>query len=790
MQITPYIIALENIIDEPVGGKALGLSRLIKHQLRVPSGFVIVNASLNQLPHDIKQAYQRIGASNVAVRSSALGEDAADISFAGQYDTILNVKGMEALNIAINDCIASLETDRALSYQQEWQTDKTTMNVVVQQMVDAQFAGVVFTADPVSGRHDHLVIDVVEGLGESLVSGTANSDHYVLDNNNNMVDEVCVGSEKLLSHAYIQQLANEARNAAILLGEPLDLEWAIDKDGILYWLQARPITTIGLDLQYLNSAVKPDHVLTRCNIGEIFPGPSCPLTYSMQGKSLDSSLQYMQARFIGLDEANSSIVSQVAYVGGHMFINLTASLDASCYTLLSRAETTAQSICGRTIPELKEPLQKKPLWRRIFGIKDFIVYVREAEKVTSDFAMKMKALSIHYHHDSQSMFNELEHKRHWLTDVTKVHMQSSAMSGALEGVVQSIISKGAISPSLDDQAKAAKLFAGASSVESALLVEQLDVVVDLIAEHSQAKAAFHDVNAALALAWLLSNEAGAAQKAFLSFLENHGHRSYRELCFMEKAWIDEPVKLIASLQAALMARFYPNKAMAIEPVINIKNQPLLIRYLLPRVHNAIRRREYTKSMMVKVTHTLKRAYRYLGELLVQEGKLADANLVFFFLHEELGAFISGQQPELSEIVKLRRRSYEFQQQLVYPDIVVGMPQSIKKVKTELQDGQLRGRPVSKGVVEGIVRIAMNVADAAQLQPGEILVAPVTDVGWTPYFSLIAGLITEVGSAVSHGAVIAREYGLPCIVSAQGATSALKTGDRVRLDADTGIITQL
>lgn len=797
MSAKPYLLPLENIVDEAVGGKARGLARLIGLGLAVPRGFVIINARAGEYPHDLLQAYAMLGNGKVAVRSSALGEDAGDNSFAGQFETILNVEGEAALKRAVDACVSSLQNERAAAYQKSREhTQETTMCIVVQNMVDASLAGVLFTADPVSGRHDWLVVDAVAGLGDALVSGEASSDHYVVSNNGSLsgrdtlVEEVLAGGQRLLSEQQLQQLANEARGAARRLGEPLDMEWAIDQAGQLFWLQARPITTLGTDLHELDTAVRPDHVLTRCNIGEIFPGPSCPLTYSVQGRFLDVSMNYMQARFMGCDPSLYKGMSHIAYAGGHMFINLTASLDATRYSLLARAEETAQSVCGFSIPELVEPADKKSFMRRLWGIRDFYRFVTEAHGRVTDFAIHMKGFFVEYHHDSLSMYQEIRNKLPWLQEATTMHLQSSAMSGVMEGIVQNIISKGQHPPTPEQQAMAARLFAGAAHVESAMLVEQLDQVVDLIAAYPEGKACFHDVSPGKALEWLQGDESGVIAMAFESFLHLHGHRSYRELCLQEKAWVDEPEKLVASMQASLMARYSHSARVLDEGHVDLTGQTWLVRFLLPRAHAAIRRREYSKSMMVRATHIIKRAYRHLGRLMADEGRIADEELVFYFLHEELGEFLAGKNPALAELAKKRRLAHEFQQKLVFNDVCIGKPQPVELAKAALQDGQMQGRPVSRGVVEGTVRVALNVSEAAALQPGEILVAPVTDVGWTPYFSLIAGLVTDVGSAVSHGAVIAREYGLPCIVNARGATRLLKTGDRVRLDADTGVITRL
>ena len=788
---SPIIHPLKNCAELELGGKARGLAQLMRIPLKVPDGFVIEHAASGAYPAQLLEQYQAIGAGAVAVRSSALGEDGGDNSFAGQFETLLNVKGELALKSAIDQCVQSLANERAAAYQQQREhNQETRMCVVVQTMVDAAAAGVLFSADPVSGRHDRLVIDAVAGLGEALVSGESESDHYLLDEENRVLKQQTVGETAILSDQQLQQLADEARKAVSVLGEPLDMEWAIDKNGELFWLQARPITTIGSDLNELDTPVPDNHVVTRCNVGEIFPGACPPLTYSVVGKAIDSSMQSMSGYFCGRQTVDIKPVDQFRYVAGHLFIDLTASVAASRYTLLAKAEATAQSICGRTIPELIEPDDKKNILRRVWGIKDFIVYIFRASKTTAEFAQRLKAFYIEYHHNSAAMYQELDKKRHWMTDASNMHLRSSAMSGTMEGVIQGIISKGAATPSLEDQAMAAKLFAGASQVESAVLVDQLDHVVDLIGEHSEGKERFHDVDTATALHWLRSEVSGAAGAAFTDFLQQHGHRCYKELCLMTPAWADQPETLVESMQASLMARYQTSGGKNTHDVVNMREQPRLIRWLLPKAHAAIRGREYSKSMMVRVAHQLKRGYRHLGGLLAQEGRLESADLVYFLTHEELGELINDQKPLLAEQAKKRRISYAFQDRLYFQDIYQGKPEPVELALQQLEDGQLAGRAVSKGVVEGHARVARNLSEAASLQPGEILIAPVTDVGWTPYFSLIAGLATDVGSAVSHGAVIAREYGLPCVVNLQVATSTFQTGDRIRLDADTGVLTLL
>lgn len=370
-------------------------------------------------------------------------------------------------------------------------------------------------------------------------------------------------------------------------------------------------------------------------------------------------------------------------------------------------------------------------------------------------------------------------------------MRSSAASGVMEGIIQGLVSKGERPATVEQQAEAASLLAGAENVESAMLVAQLDEVVDQIATHADVVSAFQQADTSAALAWLQGPESGAAALCFADFLKLHGHRSFRELCLREKGWVDEPEKLVRTMQASVAARFteayQPRQVATIEP----GDLSRAMRWLLPKAHRAVRQREQSKSLLVETTHRLKRGYRHLGKLLVSEGRLQDADLVFFMTHKELVDFCKQPSPEMAELTKKRRLALAFHEKLEFNDVYVGHPQPMIWQGTKGSgDGSLVGRPVSRGRVEGFARVALNLEQAAGLQAGEILIAPITDVGWTPYFSLIAGLATDVGSAVSHGAVIAREYGLPAIVNLRTATRQFATGDRVCLDADRGVLTKI
>ncbi|MFK7730852.1 MAG: PEP/pyruvate-binding domain-containing protein [Pseudomonadales bacterium] len=785
-----YLLALKDAAGEAVGGKAHGLAQLINMGLRVPDGFVIVNAQIDALPQELEQRYASI-TGPVAVRSSALAEDGDSESFAGQFDSYLNVDSFSALNDAIKNCIASLNTSRAQAYQQRSGEQETTMNIVVQSMVDARAAGVVFTADPVSGRHNRLVVDSVMGLGEALVSGEATPDHFVLAPNDEVLERSLVADDASITDSELLRIAQDARTAAASTGNPLDLEWAIDHNGDLYWLQARPITTLGVDLNDGCTPIPADQVITRCNVGEMMPGPVCPLTFSVQGRAIEHGMQYMHTQY-ARRPAITDEWTQINLFYGHMFINLSGSLDAGRNVSFNTAENTAAGVCGRAIPELKNPENRRLLPFRWLGSLRFFRFCMRAAKFTAEFESRFRHFHIAYTDHSESMIMEMETKFPWLCEMNEVHLRTSAYSGVMEAVIQSIVtgkSKDTDPEKMAElQAEAARLLAGASDVESAVMVEQLDGILDLLAEDQTAAQNFSDASSAMALAWLNKPQSAAVGLRFREFMQRHGHRGYRELCVRSPAWVDEPERLVESMQASIASRMsgvYKPKNL---DAVDLDSLPAILRYLLPKAHDAIRLREQTKSALVLCTHTLQSGYRHLGELLQQENKLPDADLVFFMSREELSSFCRDGDEEMIALCEKRRTALEFQDLLEFDDVHVGPaePRDHDPIVTT-EHGELIGRPVSRGVVEGRARVATTLAEAAKLRHGEILVSKITDIGWTPYFSLIAGLATDVGSAVSHGAVIAREYGLPAIVNLQVATKIVKTGDLIQLDADRGIL---
>lgn len=785
------ILTLDELGDAPVGGKAEGLAKLVRLGLRVPRAFVIVGAAPGNLPEDLEARYAELGGGPVAVRSSALGEDSADASFAGQYETVLDVTGIDALRTAIDTCLASLHNNRAAAYRQQSApgVDGAAMSVVVQNMAPAAMAGVLFTADPVTGRRDRVIIDAVRGLGEALVSGHASPDHYVLDRRGNTREAQINGTTAILGDNIRRDLVAYALTAEAAEGCPLDLEWAVDADGDIHWLQARPITHLPPDPNELDTPITdPTHVYTRCNVGEMFPGACTPLSYSFTARSIDVGMQMMHVQ-VGIQDA---VVPQMRFLmmnSGHLFLNLSTMSETATHALGSSAEQLALSVCGRPVTEFTiEGGNPPPRMRRAANGIRYIRYLLSQPQARREMKRLVAELRFPESTSAAAAWQEIDRRFPVIYDAMHYHLISSAGSGVLTPALLGVIARGR-EANATDHAKVAALLAGADDVESADIITGAERIADRVAAHPDGREYFTDAEPDAALDWIRSPAAGAARAEFEGYLRDHGHRAIKELELRQPEWRKDPLPVIRSLQVSLRqresARAKPTPAAAPADAGRV------VALLAVMARRAVRSREETKSGLVAVTTRFKQAYRALASLLVAEGLLPDPDAVFFLTHDELGRLARDRETGLLPVALARREAFAHQETYEFPDVFQGEPERVDlDLNAAVDDGSLgivRGAPVSRGRVTGVARIVRNLDEAASIQRGEILIAPITDVGWTPYFSLIAGLVTDIGSAVSHGAVVAREYGLPAVVNTRIATRVFTTGDLIVLDGESGVV---
>ncbi len=786
------IIPLREIKNEQVGGKASGLAQLLNCGLKVPEGFVIVpDDDPKQAINELREYYSLIGEGKVAVRSSALEEDSAEFSYAGQYKTFLNVEGIENVKKAVINCIESASLERVKKYSSNLsQKTESPVAVVVQQMIEPKISGVLFTLDPSTGE-EKILVNAVYGLGEALVSGKSRPDLYVLDRGGKLVMQEISGNEPILSREKLDRLVNEALFAEKHLGKALDMEWAIDDKGEIHWLQARKITTLNtLTINELDTPSFSDHIYTRANVGEMLPGAVTPLSISVFAEAIDIGLKWMYQKVGVYPKSNNG--RYVCNFYGHLFFDLTQMYEIARSILGTSKENFEINLIGRAVQEtqIDPPIA---FHRRFVNSVRYFRFVGGYKKSLKKLKKMASTFEISLVDDPVELYRDIDLKIPVLYDAYYQHYVVSSHSGVMNGALVSFIGGG---KNYDEESlsKAAKLLTNIKNIESANILESLEKMAALIAENPNYKKSFTNLTPTEALKWIVSADS-AIKELYTEFMERHGHRTIREAEFREKDWRSDPTKVITLLQSLVSSydKRSVNNKQGSDPLNEIYKElkvkginAKIFRWIYNNAKEGMQNREYSKSMVIKVHGEFRKAYSYLAKKLEDKGYLPESDLIYFLKHDELGKLIFDNDKKLVTRAQLRKKLFAQQQTLQFPELTKGKPQPIlfndvdsKSIK------ELRGTPVSKGIVKGRVHIVKSIRDAEKLKPGEIMVAPFTDIGWTPYYSLIVGLITEIGGSLSHGAIVAREYGLPFVSNISNATKIFHNGQEILLNGDEG-----
>jgi phosphohistidine swiveling domain-containing protein len=789
----PDVIPLARATDPACGGKARGLAQLAAAGLRVPAGFVIVGARPDALPVELGRAYAELGAGAVAVRSSAVVEDGTVSSYAGVFESVLGVEGEPALREAVARCLAHAHGERARAYAGAPVDER--MSVVVQRMVDARRAGVLFTLDPVRGDEGRWCIEAVHGLGEGLVSGRQRPDRYHVDPRDAAVlEREPGGPQAVLAEAEIATLVEQAKLArARMGGEPLDMEWAIDGTGELYWLQARPITSTGpSSLDDLDTPIDaPTPGFTRYNVGEILPGAITPLTATTVVEMIDGGFGRAYAR-MGMYDRDDPPGSVLVVCSGHLFMSLRGPYLFAAKVAAASKPDADRSLGGRVFEEL-EGYAPRSAWRRLRTAARVLPLLRRSHmavaKVEAELATHRRPLP-----DAPAeLVLRLEELVSFGAEVGEAHMLASTWSGMLAGVLQNVLTGGK-PPTPEQRQCFTTLLQGIGEVESADIGRAIEALATVLREHPAAVERLRGDPAELS-AWLGGPAAGVPGERWRAFLEQHGHRCFRELELRARDWAEDPTPVLAMLRASLAGptpRARP-RPVAIDELPISRGAKRGVRWILPRAHDAIRLRERGKSLLVRVARLTKACCMQLGERLAELGGPAELDLVCFLTRAELGRLALAPRElgaPMARLAARRRHAFARQQALRFPMVSRDKPAPLPAEPLSPGMQAVRGTPVSGGIVEGLARVARTPADAGALVPGEILVVPFTDAGWIPCFGLAAGLATEIGGTLSHGAVVARELGLPAVVDLERVTELFETGQRVRLDADNGVLQAL
>ncbi|XP_060693958.1 putative phosphoenolpyruvate synthase isoform X1 [Hemiscyllium ocellatum] len=771
----------------------------------------------------------------LATRSSAIGEDTEGTSAAGQLSTELGVKGFEEVCEAVQKCWASLYSFQAVQYRhQRGQPVASGMGVVIQQMVPAQAAGVLFTCNPVTGHSGRMVINANYGLGESVVSGHSEPDTITLSHNLKGKCQIIkkeIGVKKrwclenddggikyedtLISDAakccisddVILRLGQVAFQVRKTYGDPRDIEWAV-KGTKIYLLQARPITTFNTESEFelmheFDSALSTDYEwMTTSNVGEMMPGAVTPLTSSIFVRAIEYALQELSMKAGGNPCFSPYTHKYLGICCSHLFLNL-MSLNANMEqnNIITQKKMNDFELLGRVLNELSLHdviliHGQSPLWKRIFNMFRYLQYMLTADSRIKRLMEKMKTYQIQPANQALEFYFNIDRQLPEYFEAWCISLSKSCSSGMWNAVLISILSKGKAKWTPELMADVAALYSTCTDVLPADIPASIEAIAEAIQTQGK-RSEFLKLDAETAVSWLLSQESGDAGWKFQNFLKKHGFRCLREAEFHEKSWMSHPVKLLPAIQRALQSgKVVVDKVVlsSEEAIASINSsvswiRKYVVRLILPEARKAISDRELFKAEAIRMNDVFKAAYWKLAKLMVLEGYLPDEDLLFFLTHSEIGQVLQLKSTNIISKAQRRRRLLERQMGLQFKEMNIGKPVPIDQYQGE-ETGRkitLRGMTVSQGTVKGTARVVKAILDAECIQQGDILIVASTDIGWSPYFPLLRGLVTEIGGLLSHGAVVAREHGLPCIVSCKNATNLLKSGDTVILNGRQGFV---
>jgi phosphohistidine swiveling domain-containing protein len=791
---------LHELSNEEVGGKALGLKALREIGLNVPDAFVIIHPEFKIIEETLlRKSLARLGDGPKAVRSSAVSEDGAGASFAGQFESFLGLQNYNDIRDAIKRCITAAKSDRVKGYAGNITTEADLrISVILQNMVDAKVAGVVFSVNPVNNRRDKILVNAVAGLGEELVSGKKDAHHYELYRSGSNIQAETEKNGTLLDARLLQEILEGTKRAESHYGQPVDLEWAIDHNETLHWLQVRPVTTLQPVHYNELDTVKGESsdIWTLGNIGEMMPGVATPLTYSVSAEAIDYGMTMLADKGGAFSLARRTEKRYIQMFYNRLFINMSHMMDYPKNIWLNKADDVQFALSGKVFPGI-ESQPEAPVLRRVLNFARQMISTSRAKKHLEDLKRLTADFTIDTTGTPEQLHARLGLARHQLGIGFGHHLMTSAQSGTLYSAFMRIMTGDKRWPTAGDHHIATMLLLDIPDIESADAVKSLERFARLIRSDEEFSKRFISATPADAIKMLHEDAPAEVINQFTLFLERHGHRCVRESELREKTWEEHPQQLIQSLQTRVRLGEIKHTAQDVGELIReaLSHLPLIkraiLRQMIPAARKAVARRETTKAYSIKMVSIVRKGYQYLAARMVGDHLLEDTDQLFFLTHEEIGMLLENHDPKWKEIATQRRKILPELDSLVFEEVSFGIPEPLEKeVGIIITEGQLKGIPVSSGIVEGRARVIHTLEDAEQLQEGEIMVASFTDIGWTPYFSIISGLITEIGSPLSHGAVVAREYGIPAVVGAKGAKRFLSTGDKVRLDGNRGIVEKI
>jgi pyruvate,water dikinase len=727
-----------------------------------------------------------------AVRSSATAEDLPMASFAGQQDSYLNVVGPAAILQHISRCWASLFTERSVTYRLRNGIDHRTvrMAVVVQQMVFPVASGVLFTADPVTSNRKIVSVEATFGLGEALVSGLVNADVAKV-RDGEIISRTVRAEQPVLTDAQVVELAALGRRIEAHFGRPQDIEWCLDDDGFQV-VQSRPITTL-----FPVPAVDDDanHVYVSVGHQQMMTDPMKPLGLSVwKLTALRPMLDAGGRLFVDVTALLASPASRAAYIDA---------LGDKSDPLIGDA---LQTIVDRegfipTVPDDVAPAVPLPGSAPTSIDTDPAIVTELIERTQASLAALKRDIG------TKTGAARLDFILDDLQELRRVLSDPQSMQAIMAGMEATWWLNDHLEAWLGEKNAADTLTLSApNNVTSEMGLALLDVA-DVIRPHPEVVAFLEDVDDDDDFLDELPALAGGkeAHDAIEAYLERYGMRCVGEIDITRPRWSERPSTLVPVIlgnvrnfaPGAGEQRFEQGRQDALakerELLARLRAQPdgddraTETKAIIDRVRTFIGWREYPKYGLISRYLVYKLAMLDEAERLVGEGVLREAEDSFFLTFEELHEVVRTRRVD-DGLIRRRKDEFASYHALTPPRVLTSDGEAVAGVyrRDDLPPGALVGVAVSAGTIEGRARVIVDMADA-DVEAGDILVTAHTDPSWSPLFVAIAGLVTEVGGLMTHGAVIAREYGLPAVVGVEHATQLIRDGQRIRVDGTHGFV---
>lgn len=794
-----------------VGGKAAGLGEMIRAGERVPAGFCVTTEAhrAGAVPEAaLVAAYERLGGGPVAVRSSATAEDLPDASFAGQQDTYLGIHGADALVDAVRRCWDSLDTERAVAYRQARGIDDPAMAVVVQRMVDADVAGVLFTANPITGTRTEMVVDAAPGLGTAVVDGSVDADHYVLGEGGVDGDSGC------LTPAQLDELRRAGRRLEQHFGSPQDAEWAFDHDGTLWLLQSRAITTL---IPLPDTAGDGDpRVYFEFGHMEGMLRPCTPM-----GMSAFRLAVRIMAETCGFRVDPHTGPRSMVDIAGRLYVDITALVrDAR---LRKRLPDMLRVYGPRSATALEHVLADPRFAPRRGRAIPVGPVVRATLRYGPGATVGIVGALVRPDPAREGAFAMIEQVKR--TARPPAHLQSTRPGLAAERL---LFARGVQGPVLRD-------LTGRSlgAISAAMLARQVPAgLLAGIATEDEVEMVMrgmpHNVTTEMNLKlWHLAERAGQRHRTLLletppeelaarylagmlpdigldAFLDEYGQRGAAEADIGVPRWGEDPAPLFASIANYLRItdpeqapdRRFAEAAREAEAKLaeltwrGRRSRPVrgrLAAFFLRRARALAGLRELGKFLWLFPLDEMRRQLLLVGAELTAQGLLDRDDDVMYLTLDEAERAVAGD--DLRALVAQRRLIHEREMRRPsVPGLLLSDGTDVETVapRPPAPDGALLGMAAASGTATGPARVIRD-PSGAHIEPGEILVAPTTDPGWTPLFLPAAGLVTETGSPMAHGPTVAREYGIPAVIGVADATRRITTGQVVTIDGAAGTV---